>query len=151
MRWFGMIVALVVICSLLIAPITLNAASEEQGDAILGKWLTAGGKSLVEIYKCGDGYCGKIVWLREPFDKEGKEKLDVHNTDESKRNRKLLGLQIINGFKHKGDNRWEGGKIYDPEKGKTYKCKARLEGDNLKLRGYIGFSLIGRTTTWRRK
>ena len=128
-----------------------GAFAQQGGDAILGKWLTAGGKSVVEIYKCDDAYCGKIVWLKEPLDKDGKEKLDTKNPDESKRNRKIVGLQILSGFKYKGENKWEGGKIYDPEKGKTYKCKAKLEGDNLKIRGYIGFSLIGRTTTWTRK
>ena len=127
------------------------ALAEGGGDAILGKWVTTGQKSVVEIYKCGDEYCGKIIWLKEPLDKEGKEKLDTKNPDESKRDRKIVGLQILSGFKYKGDNKWGDGKIYDPEKGKTYKCKTKLEGDNLKLRGYIGFSLIGRTTIWTRK
>ncbi len=127
----------------------VSLASE--GDAILGQWLTAEGLSAVEIYKCGDAYCGKIVWLKEPLDKEGKEKTDINNPDESLRSRKLMGLQILEGLKYKGNNEYKGGKIYDPKKGKTYKCKARLEGGKLKLRGYIGFSLIGRTSTWTRK
>ena len=143
------IIVWAVMVSFLLIPVIVFAGAE--GDVILGKWLTAGEKSVVEIYKCGDEYCGKIIWLKEPLDKDGKEKLDDKNPDESKRNRKIVGLQILSGLKYKGDSKWEGGRIYDPEKGKTYKCKAKLEGDNLKLRGYIGFSLIGRTTTWTRK
>ncbi len=143
------IALLIVLVAFVFMPVAVFAGG--QGDAILGKWLTAGGKSVVEIFKCGNEYCGKIIWLKEPLDKDGKEKLDTKNPDESKRNRKIVGLQILSGFKYKGDNKWGGGRIYDPEKGKTYKCKAKLEGNNLKLRGYIGFSLIGRTTAWTRK
>lgn len=142
---------LVLAAAVVLAIAVVGVCAADEGDAILGKWLTAGEKSVVEIYKCGERYCGKIVWLKEPLDKEGKEKLDTKNPDETKRGRKILGLQILSGFKYKGDNKWGDGRIYDPEKGKTYKCKAKLEGDNLKLRGYIGFSLIGRTTTWTRK
>ncbi len=129
----------------------VNVYAADQGkDTILGKWLTDKGTSLVEVYQCGDAYCGKIVWLKEPL-REGKEKTDDKNPDESLRSRKLVGLEILTGLKYKGDGKWEGGKIYDPESGKTYKCKAWMEGENLKFRGFIGFSLLGRTTTWTRK
>lgn len=125
-------------------------AASPEGDAIVGKWLTENGKSVVEVYHCGDAYCGKIVWLKEPL-REGKEKVDDKNPDKSLRNRKIVGLEILKGLQYKGPNKWGGGKIYDPEKGKTYKCKAWMEGGNLKFRGFIGFSLLGRTTTWTRK
>jgi uncharacterized protein (DUF2147 family) len=126
-------------------------AASPEGDTILGKWLTEKGKSVVEVYHCGDAYCGRIVWLKEPLNKEGKEKVDDKNPDESLRNRTIVGLEILTGLMYKGPNKWEGGKIYDPEKGKTYKCKAWMEGKDLKFRGFIGFSLLGRTTTWTRK
>ncbi len=125
-------------------------AANTDGDTILGKWLTENGKSVVEVYHCGDAYCGKIVWLKEPF-KDGKEKVDDKNPDKSLRSRKIVGLEILKGLQYKGPNKWGGGKIYDPEKGKTYKCKAWMEGEELKFRGFIGFSLLGRTTTWTRK
>ncbi len=125
-------------------------AADQSGDTILGKWLTENGKSLVDVYHCGDAYCGKIVWLKEPL-KDGKEKVDDKNPDESKRSAKIVGLEILKGLQFKGPNKWGGGKIYDPDKGKTYKCKAWMEGENLKFRGFIGFSLLGRTTTWTRK
>ena len=126
-------------------------AANPEGDTILGKWLTANGKSVVEVSHCGDAYCGKIVWLKVPLNKEGKEKVDDKNPDESLRNRKIVGLEILKGLQYKGPNKWGGGKIYDPDKGKTYKCKAWMEEGSLKFRGYIGFSLLGRTTTWTRK
>jgi uncharacterized protein (DUF2147 family) len=129
---------------------TVNAFAQNP-DAILGDWYNEKGTSLIKIYKCGDMYCGKIVWLKNPKNEEGKDKVDSENPDESLRNRKLMGLQILSGFIHKSENKWDSGKIYDPNNGKTYSCKMTLDGDRLKVRGYIGFSLIGRTAVWSRK
>jgi len=123
----------------------------QNSDAVVGEWYTAEGTSIVEIYKCDDLYCGKIVWLKNPKNKEGKDKVDTKNLDEAKRNRKLMGLEILWGFKYKGEDQWEGGKIYDPKNGKTYSCKIKLEGNELKVRGFVGFSLFGRTTVWTKK
>jgi len=64
----------------------------------------------------------------------------------------VIGLEILKNFVYKGDGVWHKGTIYDPDNGKTYKCKIRFGDDEsvLKVRGYIGFSMIGRTTEWRR-
>ncbi len=127
-------------------------------DAILGSWNTAENKSKIEIFKCGSHYCGKIAWLKEPLYPEddekgmaGQSKVDRNNPDPALRRQPLVGLQLMEGFSHDGDNRWQGGLIYDPENGKQYKCKLTLEPpDRLHVRGYIGFSLIGRTSVWTR-
>lgn len=127
-----------------------NALAQE-ADAIVGEWYTGEGKALAKIYKCDDLYCGKIVWLKEPKYDDGTDKIDKNNPDESKRSRKIIGLDIVWGFKHKGKNKWAGGKIYDPDNGKTYSCKIKLVDNELKVRGYIGISLFGRTTVWTKK
>ncbi|WP_208022762.1 DUF2147 domain-containing protein [Flavobacterium jejuense] len=118
-------------------------------DAITGTWLTAGDDNAkVEIYESHSKYYGKIVWLKNPI-REGKKALDVNNPDKNKRNNPIIGLQIISGFEFNADdNIWENGKIYDPQSGKTYSCNIRKEGNKLKVRGYIGFSLLGRTEIW---
>jgi uncharacterized protein (DUF2147 family) len=131
--------------------LSAGIAFAENPDAIIGEWYTAEGKSVVEIYKCGELYCGKIIWLKNPKTDEGKEKTDMKNPDESKRGNRLMGLDILSGFRYKGENSWQDGKIYDPKNGKTYSCKMKLDGSELKVRGYIGFSLLGRTTVWTRK
>lgn len=136
---------------LLAVGVNASYAADQEKDTIVGKWLTENGKSAVEVYHCGDAYCGKIVWLKEPLNKEGKEKVDDKNPDESLRSQKIVGLEILENLQYKGPNKWEDGTIYDPEKGKTYKCKAWMEGGNLKFRGFIGFSLLGRTTTWTKQ
>jgi uncharacterized protein (DUF2147 family) len=105
---------------------------------------------LSEIFKCGDEYCGKIVWLKEPKNDEGKDKTDINNPDPEKRGRNIIGLNIVWGFKFDKYGKWVGGKIYDPDNGKTYSCKMTLESEKLNVRGYMGISLLGRTTVWTR-
>ena len=88
------------------------------GDVILGNWLTDEGKAEVEIYKCGDEYCGKIMWLKEPKNDEGKDKTDINNPDPEKRGRNIIGMNIVWGFKYDKYGKWVKGKIYDPDNGK---------------------------------
>lgn len=132
--------------ALLITFLFLPLYSSYQADDILGTWVTAEGKGHIEIYKKNNEYHGKLVWNKTP------DKLDDNNPDPKKRDRKLRGIIILTHLKYAGDGEWEDGYIYDPEKGKTYNCEAKLDGiDKLNFRGYIGISLIGRTTTWTRK
>lgn len=139
-----------VLGSILVLLVFMGAGQGAEGDAILGNWLTEEGRAEVEIYKCDNEYCGKIVWLREPKNAEGKDKTDVNNPVSEKRGRKIVGLNIVLGFKYDKYGRWVGGKIYDPDNGKTYSCKMTLENDTLNVRGYLGISLLGRTTVWTR-
>lgn len=120
---------------------TLNA------DLVLGTWLTASEKAKVQIYKVGNKYNGKIVWLKNPNDENGKPKVDKHNPESSQRSTPLLGLNLLKNFVFK-DREWTDGTIYDPENGKTYSCTIKYRNGKLDLRGYIGISLIGRTQTW---
>jgi len=104
----------------------------------------------VKIYKCQDLYCGKIVWLRDPYYEDGTVKIDKKNSDESLQSRAVLGINILEGFVYNGELEWEDGEIYDPDNGKTYSCVINLntEENILEVRGYIGFSWIGRTEEW---
>ena len=125
---------------------------------ILGIWRTERDESKVEIFRCGEKLCGKVVWLKNPNYVSGKDgpvgtpKVDRKNPDPALRNRPILGLQVIEGLTAAGDNRWENGTCYDPESGKSYQCKVRLEKpDRLEIRGFVGFSLLGRTYVLTRK
>jgi uncharacterized protein (DUF2147 family) len=140
---------------LLSALITLlsfgNVHSQTGADDIIGTWLTGTGKAHIKIDNIKGYYFGRIVWLKEPLNKEGKPKTDGMNPDISKQNLSLLGIRLLDGFEYKSENNWEKGTIYDPENGKTYSCKIYLENKNtMKIRGYLGISLIGRTDTWTR-
>jgi len=121
-------------------------------DLILGKWLNEDKDAHVEITKDAGIYFGKIIWLKEPIDTlTGKPKLDDENSDEALQSRPVLGLVILKDFIFDGDEEWEDGTIYDPKNGKTYDCYMEIDEEGiLKIRGYIGFSWIGRSTYWTR-
>ncbi len=119
----------------------------------VGLWYAEGGAAQVEIRACGDALCGRIVWLRSPFDETGCDLRDRSNGNASLRDRPLLGLEVLQGLKQSDAEGkvWTDGTIYDPTSGKTYTCSLRVEGDDrLHLRGYLGIPLFGRTTTWIR-
>jgi len=125
---------------------------------ILGSWKTAGDRSELEIFRCGEKLCGKVAWLKNPNYVNSKDgpvgtpKVDRKNPDPALRNRPIIGLQVIYGLAGGGENRWENGACYDPESGNSYKCKIRLASpDRLEVRGFIGFSLFGRTYVLTRK
>lgn len=128
------------------------AQTSKSADDILGIWLTGSGKAKVEILKNGNTYQGKIVWLKESIDPETRQpKKDDNNPNKAYKNRPLLGLINIWGFKYEGGDTWENGHVYDPQNGKQYKCIMTLKDKNtLVVRGYIGISLIGRDDTWKR-
>ncbi|MBO9205428.1 MULTISPECIES: DUF2147 domain-containing protein [Niastella] len=129
---------------------SIHLTAQTKADAIIGTWLTGGKESAkINVYKQGKVYYGKIVWLKNPT-ANGVARLDSKNPDETKRNREIIGLVILNNFRFETDE-WSGGKIYDPESGNTYSCNISLKDNNiLKVRGYIGISLLGRTETWTR-
>lgn len=143
-----------ILCILLVSA-TVFATN---ADDILGVWFNGEKNAQIEIVKCADKYCGKIVWLKEPNYPEGSKdgapgtpKLDHNNPDGLRKKDPIIGLQIVYDFTFAGDDRWTDGRVYDPKNGKTYKGKMTLVSPTqLDLRGYIGISLIGRTTTWTR-
>ncbi len=119
--------------------------------AIFGTWNSRNGDtgkidSVIEVYEQNGKAFAKIIAIKNPDKKnaicdlcEGKNK-----------NKLILGLNILTGLEEDGDE-WSGGKILDPRNGKVYKCYIKLEGANkLKIRGYIGFALIGKTAYWER-
>ena len=122
-------------------------------DSLVGVWKTGEGTAMVRIYKNGEKYQGKIVWLKEPNDPEtGKPKQDKNHPDEVNRTRPILGMINIWGFSFKEKDLWEDGNIYDPKNGSTYSCTIKMINPNtLEVRGYIGVSIIGRTDTWTRQ
>jgi uncharacterized protein (DUF2147 family) len=134
-------------------PATLHA---QAADAIVGEWLTESGPkgyARVRISKAGDGtYVGHIIWLSQPNTAAGTPKLDAENDNPKLRTRPVVGLQILSGLRYDADDKeWQDGSIYDPESGNEYSCYfERLADGRLRLRGYLGVSLIGRTSYFRK-
>lgn len=115
------------------------------GSGVMGDWVGPT-HSVVRVEACGSEVCARLVRL--PSDAPAT--VDLHNPDAALRGRPLCGVQIGSGFAETGPGKLDGGHLYDPTSGKTYKGSMMLEGDKLKLRGYIGVSLFGRSETWTR-
>ena len=118
---------------------------------IFGKWKTVDdetgkAKGIVEIYEKDGKIYGKII---EIFEVEHRTK-KCTLCEGADANKPILGLVFIKGLTKDGTE-FSGGKILDPKNGKSYKCYITLEkNDKLKVRGYIGISLFGRTQYWCR-
>ncbi|MEI6948393.1 DUF2147 domain-containing protein [Paraflavisolibacter sp. H34] len=137
------LIALLLVSIAFMAPLFAQNA-----DAVLGTWLSEEKDAKILIYKTGDKYFGKLVWLKTPYEADGKTpKTDKKNGSAALRSRPLQNLVILTNFSY-DDGAWEDGKIYDPESGKTYSSTMKIEGNNLRLRGYIGISAFGRTAVW---
>ena len=125
-------------------------AQAAEGDKILGVWLSENKNGKIQIYKAGNKYFGKLIWGKTMYEADGvTSRKDTKNSDASLRNRNLKDLVILTNMEY-DDGEWEDGKVYDPEKGKTYSCTMKLNGNQLNLRGYVGVSLLGRTSVWTR-
>ena len=143
---------------LLIVALAGAAPAWAGSDDILGMWLNQKQDAKIDIFKCGNDYCGKIVWLKEPvypagsaLGTPGTPKLDHYNPDVARKKTPLMDMQMMQGLQFSGDKQWKNGKIYDPDSGKTYSSKATLVSTTeLDLRGFIGFSMLGRTEKWTR-
>jgi uncharacterized protein (DUF2147 family) len=128
-----------------------SAAQAQTENSATGWWLDQTGRAGILISPCGDQLCGKIEWLLHPLNDAGQPKADIHNKDAALRPRPLCGLPMLGNFSEDDRNHWKGGWIYDPESGKTYKSVMHLADDGtLHVRGYIGITLIGRSSVWTR-
>ena len=138
-----LIISFVVFC---FAPI-YELLAQKRSDDIVGLWFNEEKTGKIQVTEKDNRYFGTLTWVKiEP----GDNGLDDENPDPKLRTKPLVGLNILKNFKFE-DGEYTDGTIYDPKNGKTYSCIMKLESmDKLYVRGYIGFSLIGRTTYWTR-
>lgn len=118
------------------------SAQKVNKDAIIGEWLSEAKDGRVQIYKVGEKFFGKVVW-----GKDGSRK-DANNPDPKLKEQNIIGSVILKNFDFTG-KAWEEGTVYDPNNGKTYSCTMKMpDANTLSIRGFIGISLLGRSTTW---
>lgn len=129
----------------------ITVMTSMQSQSVIGKWktiddATGEAKSIVEVFSKSGKIYAKVVDILDPATKNN---LCKQCSGEDK-NKPILGLTIIKGLSKDGSE-YNSGEILDPKNGKLYKCALTLESkDKLKVRGYIGFSLLGRTQYWHR-
>ena len=139
---------------LLVLPLAAFAQNAFAQDTPVGKWRTIDDKtgkvkSIVEIYAATDGNLQAKV-LQVLDSEKGPHPL-CDACKGANHNKPIEGMVIAWGLRHEGDA-WDNGKIMDPKNGKVYSAKMTVidGGRKLEVRGYLGFSLLGRTQTWVR-
>ena len=140
--------------SVLMLALSAGTQEPDPADALLGDWTTEKEESIFVFYKEGGLYHARVDWMRQPVypagDPEaGKPMRDRENPEESMHKVPLQDYVFLKNFRFK-EKKWVGGTIYDPTEGDTYKCQLHIDDGELKVRGYIGVPLLGRTVTWKR-
>lgn len=129
------------LCTANFAPVFAQAA---EPDGALGYWINRSGW-LIETAPCDDGLCGTVVGIGGR--RADPQRFDIHNPDPNLSQRPLCGIEIFGSFEPNGSpGEWEGGWIYNPRDGKTYRSNMKLgEGDTLEVRGFVLSPMFGRT------
>lgn len=136
--------------SLMMLAITTALRAQSSPNAIVGAWESDEKDVRMEYFQDGDHYSARLLWGNKIVEADNvTSKKDTKNPDQSLRSRNILGIVSLTGLKWSGKE-YTDGKIYDPPSGKTYNCKAWMDGDKLQLRGYLGFSMMGKTVSWHR-
>lgn len=123
-----------------------TALSQTPGDQLIGEYWTQNEEGKIAIERKGDQYQGKIIWRKEPRN-------DTKNPNPELRSRSVIGLIFLSGFTYNPlEKIWEGGSVYAIDNGGTYQGKLWFidEGSTLKMRGYWGIPLLGRTATLKK-
>jgi uncharacterized protein (DUF2147 family) len=114
------------------ALVLFGPALAQDESPISGVWLDHTGRGAVEIARCGDAYCGKVVWVADEANAKG------------------CGLQIIGNVRPNGDGTFGGGWIYDPDRDAKYDVELTPRGEKLTVLGYAGLRIFSETYQWTR-
>lgn len=131
----------------------MQTIAKAQNDKILGIWYNQEKDAKIKIYKKGDSFYGKIIWIKNNKNDDGTSpKVDSKNPDPKLRKRTTVGTNIMLNLKWDArEKEYNGGEIYDPKSGSTYSLFAKFQDDKtLFLKGYVGFSVFGKSTLWTR-
>jgi uncharacterized protein (DUF2147 family) len=113
----------------------------QDANKVAGTWQSQSGITRVKVSPCGAGLCGHVVWQRSPSK-------DVHNPDPSKRERPIVGLQLVSNMKPVGNDEWRGA-IYNYEDGKTYHGKVKVvSGNAIQIGGCVMGGMLCQSKTW---
>lgn len=134
-----------------VAPAALAAQSP------VGQWKTIDDvsgqeRSIVELYEVNGKLHGRVLQIFPAPGEPADPVCDKCAPSDPRYNRRILGMEILSGLRKSSATLWEDGKILDPKNGSVYSCYIKVldNGAKIELRGYIGFSLIGRTQYWHR-
>ena len=133
---------------ILLATLLSGALPAQSQSDPSGVWLTQAGDARIQVSRCGNGICGKIVWLRDPIDsKTGLPQIDDKNPNPALAQRPIIGLSIFIGMQQVSANKWSG-RIYNADDGQTYTAHVTVPSDStLEVQGCVGVFCGGETWT----
>ncbi len=121
--------------------VAVTPAVSQDASKVAGTWQSQSGITRVKVTPCGTGLCGQVVWQKTPSK-------DVHNPDPSKRERPIVGLQLVSNMKPVGDGEWSGS-IYNYEDGQTYQGKVKVTNANaIEIGGCVMGGMVCQSKTW---
>lgn len=120
-----------------------SVAKAQSADGAFGVWRHPENGSHVEVYKCGDGLCAKIVKVIDD------QKSDDKNPDTAKRSRPIIGLVIMSGARKTGTNEWKG-ELYNRADGGTYSGTLVVKSQTAMDLSGCKAVILCKTTTWTR-
>jgi uncharacterized protein (DUF2147 family) len=134
--------------ALLAAALTLAAtAATAAPDPVVGQWLSEDGAGRIALAPCSSDpalLCGAVTWV-DP----AKPQRDLKNPDKTLRGRPIVGMLVVRNMRNEAPGRWAGGKLYDPESGRTYDGRVRaISADKVHLDGCV--LMICKSQTWTR-
>jgi uncharacterized protein (DUF2147 family) len=137
-------------CAGILLAITLAASAYARSIDVTGVWMSEDGRTKIRVIDCGGALCGRIVWLKEPTDpKTGKPRTDKLNPDAGKRDRPMLGLQVVNGLRPTGDDKWIG-PIYHADEGMVIQVSLVVESEkHATMRGCV-LKVVCKSERWTR-
>lgn len=134
--------------TVLLLATAFQPVSAQPAQRAMGIWADEDGKSNIEIARCGGYLCGRLVWLREPNNSNGRPKTDVNNPDTGQRNRPLLGMTIMNGLRL-DDSAQLKGQVYNAEDGRVYEVYLKPRRSTMDVEGCFAYFLCG-SQVWTR-
>lgn len=145
-------------CTMLLAGFLLffileaGCIAQNAADAILGEWYSPDKDGKFLFYKYNGKYYGKVTWIKDPNDANGKPITDKANPDPALRNRPLMGMDVFTHFIYDPEeNKWVDGKVYDSRHGDLYSCNMKLISNLvLEVHGFVGFSWLGKSAYFTR-
>lgn len=138
----------------LLLSLVISGAFAQEAQKIAGIWWNDKKTSKIEVKEENGKFSGTVIYINPEKYVNGEPEKDFNNPDPKLKTKSRLGLQILSGLKYNAsDKEWQGGRIYDPDNGKTYDCFAWFDKDTnvLSIKGYVvGIRWLGRSTTWTR-
>lgn len=132
----------------------LWVSAQSAENQILGKWMSLEKSVMVEVFRKTGGFGAKVIWFNEKLGSKVpmEDRLDTQNPNPKLRQRKILGMEVLNGLVYNADKKfWEKGQIYDAQSGRTWESSVHLLANGqMKVRGFWKFEWIGKSINFYR-